>query len=87
METPAFICSHVFKNLRPVLLVSRANGDWQLLCGGEHAMDEVPQVVGLNHLFDRDPTLGELQDLPIDWEAERGAIGAPWHRRKVRDIE
>jgi hypothetical protein len=83
METAAFVCSHVFHDTRPVLLVSRAGGDWQLLCGGEHALDETPRVVGLEHLFERDPTLLEVRDLPDEWEAERVNMTGPWHRMRV----
>jgi hypothetical protein len=80
METAAFVCSHVFENSRPILLVSRAGGDWQCLCGGGHQAEEKPRVVGLNHLVERDTTLSELQDLPRDWEAQRTAVGKPWIR-------
>jgi len=73
----------VFANARPVLYVSRAEGDWQFLCGGTHESDEVPQVVGLNHLFDRDPTLLELRDLPSEWQAERTTVGSPWRKTSV----
>ena len=86
METPAFVCSHVCENTRAVLLVSRADSDWQLLCGGNHDTDEVPRVVGLNHLFERDPTLLELQDLPVGWEAERTHVGGEWLRMQIPAI-
>jgi hypothetical protein len=80
MEIAAYVCSHVFENSKPVLLVCRAGGDWQCLCGGEHSADEVPNVVGLNHLLDRDPSLRELEDLPLDWEAERKTAKHKWIR-------
>ena len=83
METPAYICSHVFKNSQPILLVCREGGDWQFLCGGSHD-NETPKVVGINHLFERDPTLLEVRDLPMDWEAEREAVGSPWIRIDLR---
>ena len=83
METAAFVCSHVFADCSPVLLVSRADGDWQLLCGSEHAAGEVPKVVGLVHFFERDRTLLEIRDLAVGWEAERTHVGAPWHRVKT----
>lgn len=82
-EIAAYVCSHVFKNTRPVLLVSRAGGDWQCLCGGGHDLDEVPHVVGLNHLLERDITLAELQDLPDEWEAERAHVGDAWIRTRI----
>lgn len=79
-EFPAYVCSHIFDATRPVLLVSREDGDWQLLCGGSHEADEKPRVVGLNHLIERDPTLREILDLPSDWDAERNAVNASWTR-------
>lgn len=81
-ETAAYVCSHVFDNTRPILLVSRAGGEWQCLCGDEHEAGEIPNVVGLNHLLERDPTLLELENLPEEWEAERASVSAPWLRRR-----
>jgi len=81
MELAAFICSHVFERRSPVLYVCREGGDWQFLCGAEHAEGELPRVVGINHLFEGDPSLLPLRDLPSDWEAERSSPAAPWIRR------
>lgn len=82
-EPLAFVCSHVFEKTSPVLYVSRADGDWQLLCGGMHDEGEVPRVVGLNHLLDDDPSLRAILDLPPDWEAERSAQKSAWERRPI----
>lgn len=84
-EHAAFICPHVFENTRPVLLVCREGGDWQLLCGDNHSGRSV--VVGLNHLLDRDPSLLEVMDLPRDWEAERERVNGPWRRTKIEPAE
>lgn len=83
LEIPAYVCSHIFENSRPILLVSRAGGDWQCLCGEQHKIDEMPNVIGLNHLMDRDPSLIELQNLPADWEAERRDVRSVWIRTKI----
>lgn len=80
-EPLVFVCSHVFQKASPVLFVSRADGDWQLLCGGTHDEGEVPRVVGLTHLLDDDPSLRAILDLPDEWEAERPVQGAGWERR------
>jgi hypothetical protein len=82
-ETPAFVCSHIFEKKRPVLLVCRADGDWQFLCGGDHADEETPRMVGLNHLLDADLSLNSILDLPADWEAKRTLQGSDWKRRPV----
>lgn len=76
----AFICSHVFENTRPILFVSRSDGDWQFLCGETHP-DEVPDVVCIGHLLQRDATLRDILDLHEDWEAEREFVGGDWERR------
>jgi hypothetical protein len=77
----AYVCSHVFDGSRPILLVSRADGDWCFLCGEEHPQDpSAYKVVGIGHVLDKDPTLHELHDLPAEWEAEREAIGQKWTR-------
>jgi len=82
-EAAAFVCSHVFQHERPVLLVVRAEGDWQLLCGDGHDEGETPRVVGLNHFLDSDPSLRALLDLPPEWEAKRAAQGGAWERRPI----
>ena len=79
-EVAAFICSHVFRNERPVLLVSRATGDWMFLCGGSHPSGELPHLVGCDHLFERDQRLREVADLEPNWDAERQSIEGSWVR-------
>lgn len=78
-ETPAFVCSHVFHNERPVRLVSREDGEWQFLCGEADHHDD-GHLVGLEHLVERDSSLSEVLDLPPDWDAEREDPGKPWLR-------
>lgn len=41
----------------------------QFLCGGDHDIEEIPKVVGINHLIDRDPSLIEVINIPNDCEA------------------
>ena len=78
----SYVCVHVFEASRPVLLVSRAGGDWQFLCGGEHEdRAENYRVVGKVHLLGRDPSLKDLSDLAPEWEAERSSPGGVWVRR------
>jgi hypothetical protein len=79
----AYVCVHVSDGLRPILLVTRAGGPWCFLCGNVHPQDQSSyRVVGTGHLFERDPSLLELKDLPSDWEAERRNVGSAWIRTK-----
>jgi hypothetical protein len=81
----SYLCLHVFKNERPVLLVDRRDGSWCFLCGDVHKLVASNfRVVGIGHLFDRDPTLLSLLDLPAEWEAERKSIEEDWVRTPVR---
>ncbi len=82
-ERAAFVCSHVFEDIRPVLLVARENGDWMFLCGESHGVNEEFHVIGREHLVERDPTLSATLDLPEQFEAERGHVGDVWVRRKL----
>lgn len=84
---PVFICSHIYQNTKPVLLVSHEDGDWQFLCGEGHDKNEKPKVVCVSHLVERDPTLNEIADIPEDYEAERSHLGADWIITKVTDEE
>ena len=77
----AYVCSHVFNGSKPVMLVSRPEGDWCFLCGEEHEDDaSAYAVVGIGHVLDSDPSLLQLHDLPPDWDAERRGVGLNWVR-------
>lgn len=78
-HSKAYVCIHVFEKSRPVLLVSRASGDWSMLCGDLHA-DDAYRVVGIGHVIDTDATLREILDLERDFDAERSSVGAAWQR-------
>jgi hypothetical protein len=80
-HTKAYVCSHVFDASRPILLVALEEDGWQLLCGDEHDyILDPPKVVGLDHLLERDPSLAELLDLKVGWQAEREGESATWRR-------
>lgn len=80
-----FCCEHVFRDERPVLYVCREDGDWQFLCGqGDHPASSEPVVVGVGHLVEKDPSLNQLANLPMNWEAERGSIGDAWIRTPLQ---
>lgn len=82
-EIPAYVCSHIFDNTRPILLVYRENDEWQFLCGGNHSNDEIPRVVGMNHLLERDSTLLAIMNIENGYEAERKDINSEWRISKL----
>ena len=82
-EVAAFVCSHVLKNSRAILLIARERGDWMFLCGAEHGPEEEYGVVGVGHLVDRDPSICQVMDLQDNFEAEREDVGSPWIRSRL----
>lgn len=82
-ETKAYVCVHVFDGTRPVLYVTRPDGDWCALCGDDHPDDASSyRVVGIGHVVERDASVGDVLDLASNEEAERVAVGAPWIRSR-----
>jgi hypothetical protein len=76
-----YVCIDVFKSEKPVLPVSRSDGEWCFLCGSGHPdSHEDYRVVCIGHVIERDKSLKETLDLPPDWEAERGEVGGGWIR-------
>lgn len=64
-----------------MLYVTRPDGDWCALCGGDHPDDASSfRVVGIGHVIDYDPSVAEVLDLHPNQEAEREAVGEPWLR-------
>lgn len=83
-HTKTYVCTHVFEAERPVLYVTRPDGDWCFLCGADdHPDDAVAfRVVGLGHVVERDASLGEVLDLAPNEEAERATASATWVRSR-----
>jgi len=74
-------CGHVFRHQRPILFVSRHGGNWQFLCGGDdHGDPHKPHYIQIGMLVEYDPSLTELADLPMEWEAERAGPEKSWIR-------
>ena len=80
-------CVHVLRRERPALLISNADGIWQVMCGhddhdfdaderAENAKDAT--AVHFVHLLEHDASLAAIEELPIDWSARRETPGAPW---------
>jgi hypothetical protein len=80
----SYVCIHVFNQSRPVLLVSREDGDWCFLCGDVHPDSaEHYRVVGMGHVVEQDPSLESVMDLLPNEEVERIAVGEGWVRTNL----
>jgi hypothetical protein len=73
---------------QPVLVVSHdlglgdGLGGWVFL-GGEGTAGEQPTAIAKVELLKLDPTLAEVTDLPVGWQATREAPGKPWRRERL----
>jgi len=65
----------------PILLVSHDadDGGWQFLPGGSLLEDDA-RVVAMRSIWMLDPSVGELADLPLGWQAWRRSLQAPWQK-------
>lgn len=80
----SYVCIEVFNHERPVLYVTRPDGDWCFLCGEEHPDDASSyRVVGIGHTIELDPTLTDVLDLGENEEAERERVGGAWTRTRI----
>jgi len=57
------------------------HGGWQLYDGGD-VSNQRPFVLPKSEALRLDPTLLEIIDLPVGWEAHRCEKGAEWKRNK-----
>ena len=66
----------------PVLLVTHDDdGDWQFLCGTTNETDD-GRIVCLKNIVEDHPSVTELVDLPLGWQAFREAPDKLWQRAK-----
>lgn len=84
----ALTCTHVTDEGAPVLWVGRESDpsrgeDWSLHCGGKGHVDDAIVVAHLAHLVRGAPSVRELADLPLDWEAHRPDVDSEWVTRPI----
>jgi hypothetical protein len=72
-----YVCTHVFSTDREILYVTRPDGDWCFMCGGDDHPEDAGalHVVGLDHVIGSDASVSEVLDLGPDEEAERTSVG------------
>jgi hypothetical protein len=73
----------VLEENRPVVLVTHdQDGDWQFLCGTTNRTED-GRVVSLKSIVEKHPSVLDLVDLPIGWQAIREAPDRPWQRMRM----
>lgn len=82
INTVSICTAKVARDGFPVLQVSHdLEGDWQFL-DATTELPEEPMVLCLGCVFERDPSLAQIANLPIGWSAWRIAVGAAWSREQ-----
>jgi len=78
-----FTTRGVLENDQAILrVVHDVDGDWQFLC--ETTADtEDARVVSLEYVFENHPSIRELADLPMGWNAKRASPAGNWIRSKI----
>jgi hypothetical protein len=77
-----FTVRAVMERVSPILLVAHdeEDGAWQFLSGLPMTIDQA-RMVAFHEIYAVDPSLSEIADLPVGWEATREGPGAPWTRK------
>ena len=74
-----FTVRQIMKDGLPILFVRRDDDGWQFLTGSAVTMRDA-MLVGLKEIVSRDPSVADLADLDVGWQAWRERAGAPWVR-------
>lgn len=76
----SFCLRQIMDGSSPILLVCHDDdGRWQFLDGENVSMADA-LLVGLSNVVSLDPSVRELADLPVGWQATRRDADSPWHR-------
>ena len=62
-----------------LVTLDEEEGDWQFI-GPSGARTDEALIVALRRVYERDPSIGELADLPPGGKAWRDGPDAPWQR-------
>lgn len=83
-NTLVFTTRDVIEEGKPILLVThdQDDGAWQF-----RTRKTVPppegEIVALDEIIFRDPSVVELADLPLGWSAIRDSMTTPWKRQLI----
>ena len=82
-DTTAFTTKRVALEQAAIAFVFHdRDGSWQFIDAAPWVQGDVV-ISHLGHLIDQDPSVEELADLPIGWEASRDGPDGPWVRRPM----
>jgi hypothetical protein len=88
VDIAALTLPEIAAGLQPVLFVTHdlgvgdGLGGWVFL-GSDGTVGREPTAIAKVELLKLDPTLAEVTDLPVGWQASREAPGKPWRREKL----
>ena len=78
-----FTTRQVLEGGYPVVLVTHDHeGNWQFLCGTTDDPKD-GRLVGMATVIEKNPTILELVDLPVGWQAIRESTDRPWQRMRI----
>ena len=65
-NTATILCKHIASGEQPILYVSHDEDDgmWQFLCNEDHTIEDL-MLVTLKQAYELDPSIGEINDLPL----------------------
>ena len=83
LDPVAITTDSVVSKSKPILLVihEAGHGGWQFMDGAD-VTGKKPRVIPKDELLKIDPSIREVIDLPVDWEARRAAPTSPWIRKR-----
>jgi hypothetical protein len=76
-----FTTRQVLEGRQVVLVTHDAAGDWQFLCGTTDRSED-GRLVSLETIVENHPSILELVDLPVGWQAIRESPDRPWQRMR-----
>lgn len=81
-----FTTVHVVRHGAAIVFAARfeEDGGWQFLSADPFTMQDA-LLVGLSEVYEIDPSVGLLADLPPGWAAERSSASTPWRRYQRPD--
>ena len=80
-----FTTTQVFEQTEPILhVVHDEDGHWQFLGSTAGALENA-KVIALHEAVDLDPSVLQLAELPVGWQAVRESVKGPWKREAIDD--